>query len=225
MIKLTNTNRMSSNFLIVLEGRLEMIFYDGGAAPNARRVRVFLSEKNIDIPIKPIDIMKGDHKKDDYKKISPLSQVPALELDDGTFITESIAICRYIEALHPEPNLFGKNPKEIAQIEMWQRRLELLLMIPIASVFRHGHPAMAHLEEQVPEWSEANKPRVLKFFKWLNGQLEGKDFICLDRYTVADTTAFTCFEFAKWPKILIPDEFQNLKDYQQRLSERPSSKA
>tara|TARA_B100001248_G_scaffold131717_1_gene98917 strand:+ start:1256 stop:1933 length:678 start_codon:yes stop_codon:yes gene_type:complete len=225
MIKLNNTIRMSSNFLIVLEGRLEMIFYDGGAAPNARRVRVFLSEKNIDIPIKPIDIMKGDHKKDDYKKISPLSQVPALELDDGTFITESIAICRYIEALNPEPNLFGKNPKEIAQIEMWQRRLELLLMIPIASVFRHGHPAMAHLEEQVPEWSEANKPRVLKFFKWLNGQLEGKDFICLDRYTVADTTAFICFEFAKWPKILIPDEFQNLKDYQQRLSERPSSKA
>ena len=113
MIKLNDTIRMSSNFLIVLEGRLEMIFYDGGAAPNARRVRVFLSEKNIDIPIKPIDIMKGDHKKDDYKKISPLSQVPALELDDGTFITESIAICRYIEALNPEPNLFGKNPKDI----------------------------------------------------------------------------------------------------------------
>ena len=122
MIKLTNTNRMSSNFLIVLEGRLEMIFYDGGAAPNARRVRVFLYEKNIDIPIKSIDIMKGDHKKDDYKKISPLSQVPALELDDGTFITESIAICRYIEELNPEPNLFGKNPKEIAQIENVKRK-------------------------------------------------------------------------------------------------------
>ena len=108
--------------------------------------------------------MKGDHKKDDYKKISPLSQVPALELNDGTFITESIAICRYIEALNPEPNLFGVSPIEIAQIEMWQRRLELLLMVPISSVFRHGHPAMAHLEKQVPEWSDANKPRVLNFF-------------------------------------------------------------
>ena len=88
MIKLNNTDRMSSNILIVLKEGLKMIFYDGGAAPNARRVRVFLSEKNIDIPIKSIDIMKGDHKKDDYKKISPLSQVPALELDDGTFITD-----------------------------------------------------------------------------------------------------------------------------------------
>ena len=169
-----------------------MIFYDGGGAPNPRRVRVFLSEKNIEIPIKSIDIMKGDHKKNDYKKISPLSQVPALELDDGSYITESIAICRYLEALNPEPNLFGSDPFEIANIEMWQRRLELLLMIPIASVFRHGHPAMAHLEDQVPEWSEANKPKVVKFLRWLDIQIAGKEFICSDRYTVADITAFIC---------------------------------
>ena len=202
-----------------------MIFYDGGGAPNPRRVRVFLSEKNIEIPIKSIDIMKGDHKKNDYKKISPLSQVPALELDDGSYITESVAICRYLEALSPEPNLFGLDPFEIANIEMWQRRLELLLMMPIASVFRHGHPAMAHLEDQVSEWSEANKPKVVKFFKWLDLQIAGKEFICSDRYTVADITAFICFEFAKWPKINIPDDCENLNKYYKSLSERPSAKA
>ena len=202
-----------------------MIFYDGGGAPNPRRVRVFLSEKNIEIQIKSIDIMKGDHKKNDYKKISPLSQVPALELDDGSYITESIAICRYLEALNPEPNLFGSDPYEIANIEMWQRRLELLLMIPIASVFRHGHPAMAHLEDQVPEWSEANKPKVVKFLRWLDIQIAGKEFICSDRYTVADITAFICFEFAKWPKINIPDDCENLRKYYKSLSERPSAKA
>ena len=202
-----------------------MIFYDGGGAPNARRVRIYLSEKGLDIPMKTIDIMKGEHKTDEYKKISPLSQVPALELDDGTFITESIAICRYFEALNPDPNLMGTDPNEIAIIEMWQRRLELLLMIPIASVFRHGHPAMAHLENQVIEWSEANKPRILGFYNWLDKQLKGKDFICLDRYTLADVTALTCFEFAKWPKINIPEDCLNLKKYYQMLSDRPSAKA
>ena len=202
-----------------------MIFYDGGGAPNPRRVRVFLSEKNIEIQVKSIDIMKGDHKKNDYKKISPLSQVPALELDDGSYITESIAICRYLEALNPEPNLFGSDPSEIANIEMWQRRLELLLMIPIASVFRHGHPAMAHLEDQVPEWSEANKPKVVKFLRWLDIQIAGKEFICSDRYTVADITAFIWFEFAKWPKISIPDDCEKLNKYYKRLLDRPSAKA
>ena len=202
-----------------------MIFYDGGGAPNARRVRIYLSEKGLDIPMKTIDIMKGEHKTDEYKKISPLSQVPALELDDGTFITESIAICRYFEALNPDPNLMGADPNEIAIIEMWQRRLELLLMMPIASVFRHGHPAMAHLENQVIEWSEANKPRILGFYNWLDKQLKGKDFICLDRYTLADVTALTCFEFAKWPKINIPEDCLNLKKYYQMLSDRPSAKA
>ena len=170
----------------------------------------------------------GDPKretKNDYKKISPLSQVPALELDDGSYITESIAICRYLEALNPEPNLFGSDPSEIANIEMWQRRLELLLMIPIASVFRHGHPAMAHLEDQVPEWSEANKPKVVKFLRWLDIQIAGKEFMCADRYTVADITAFICFEFAKWPKIIIPDDCENLNKYYKRLLDRPSAKA
>ena len=179
--------------------------------------------QGIDIATEQIDIMKGEHKKDDYKKMSPLSQVPTLELDDGTYITESIAICRYFEALHPEPNLLGKDPKEIAIVEMWQRRIELLLMMGIANTYRHGHPAMAALENQVKEWSEASRPRVIKMLHWLDKQMENKEYICLDRYTIADISALVCFDFAKWPQIDIPDDCKNLKSYYERLNSRPSA--
>ena len=168
-----------------------MILHEFAPAPNPRRVRIFLNEKGIDIATEQIDIMKGEHKKDDYKKMSPLSQVPTLELDDGTYITESIAICRYFEALHPEPNLLGKDPKEIAIVEMWQRRIELLLMMGIANTYRHGHPAMVALENQVKEWSEASRPRVIKMLHWFDKQMENKEYICLDRYTIADISALS----------------------------------
>ena len=200
-----------------------MILYEFAQAPNPRRVRIFLNEKGIDIPTEQVDLMKGDHKKDEYKKMSPLSQVPTLELDDGTYITESIAICRYFEALHPEPNLLGKDPKEIAIIEMWQRRIELLLMIGIANTYRHGHPAMAVLEDQVKEWSEASRPRVIKMLRWFDKQMENKEYMCLDRYTIADISALVCFDFAKWPKIDIPDDCNNLKNYYERLNSRASA--
>ena len=200
-----------------------MILHEFAPAPNPRRVRIFLNEKGIDIATEQIDIMKGEHKKDDYKKMSPLSQVPTLELDDGTYITESIAICRYFEALHPEPNLLGKDPKEIAIVEMWQRRIELLLMMGIANTYRHGHPAMAALENQVKEWAEASRPRVIKMLHWFDKQMENKEYICLDRYTIADISALVCFDFAKWPQIDIPDDCKNLKSYYERLNSRPSA--
>jgi len=202
-----------------------MILYEFAQAPNPRRVRIFLNEKGIDIPTEQVDLMKGEHKKDEYKKMSPLSQVPTLELDDGTYITESIAICRYFEALHPEPNLLGKDPKEIAIIEMWQRRIELLLMIGIANTYRHGHPAMAALEDQVKEWSEASRPRVIKMLRWFDKQMKNKEYMCLDRYTIADISALVCFDFAKWPKIDIPDDCNNLKNYYERLNSRASASA
>ena len=169
--------------------------------------------------------MKGEHKKKEYKKASPLSQVPTLELDDGTFITESIAICRYFEALHPEPSLMGDNAEEIAIIEMWQRRFELLLMIGIANTYRHGHPAMAALEDQIKEWSEASRPRVIKMMYWFDKQIEDKEFICLNKFTIADISALVCFDFAKWPKIEIPSDCINLLNYYERLNSRPSAKA
>jgi len=202
-----------------------MILYDFVPAPNPRRVRIFLHEKGIEVPTKQIDIMKGEHKKKEFKKASPLSQVPTLELDDGTFITESIAICRYFEALQPEPSLMGDNAEEIAIIEMWQRRFELLLMIGIANTYRHGHPAMAALEDQIKEWSEASRPRVIKMMYWFDKQIEDKEFICLNKFTIADISALVCFDFAKWPKIEIPSDCTNLLHYYKRLNSRPSAKA
>ena len=141
-----------------------MKLYDGGRAPNPRRVRIFLAEKGISVPIEPVDIGAGQHKSEAYTAINPLQRVPALVLDDGTILTESIAICRYFEALQPQPALFGTGALEIARVEMWQRRIELHLLAGIQAVFRHLHPAMQALEKpQIAEWGEVNKPRVMDF--------------------------------------------------------------
>ena len=119
-----------------------MKLYDGGRAPNPRRVRVFLAEKGITVPLEQVDLGNMAHKSPAYAAINPLQRVPALELDDGTVITESIAICRYFEALQPEPPLFGVGPKEAAIVEMWERRVEFHLLAPVSHVFRNAHPAM-----------------------------------------------------------------------------------
>ena len=143
-----------------------MKLYDGGRAPNPRRVKVFLAEKGITVPIEQVDLGKLAHKSPDYTAINPLQRVPALELDDGTIISESIAICRYFEALHPEPPLFGTGPQETAVVEMWERRLEFHLLGPVSHVFRNSHPAMKEMEvPQVPAWAEANKPRAMDFLR------------------------------------------------------------
>src|SRR5438034_4762914 len=123
-----------------------MKLYDGGRAPNPRRVRIFLAEKGMSVPIEPVDLGALEHKTPAYAAINPLQRVPALVLDDGTVITESIAICRYFEALQPDPPLFGRGALEIAQVEMWNRRLELHFLLPVAHVFRNSHPAMKEME-------------------------------------------------------------------------------
>ena len=141
-----------------------MKLYDGGRAPNPRRVRVFLAEKGIAVPLEQVDLGALAHKSPAYTAINPLQRVPALELDDGTIITELIAICRYFEAQQPEPPLFGVGAKDVAIVEMWQRRVEFHLLAPVSHVFRNSHPAMKAMEvPQVPAWAEANKPRVLEF--------------------------------------------------------------
>ncbi len=141
-----------------------MKLYDGGRAPNPRRTRIFLAEKGIKLPLEQIDLGAMQQRSKDYAAINPMKRVPALVLDDGAVITESIAICRYFEALRPDPPLFGCSALEIAQIEMWNRRLELHLLFPVSHVFRNSHPAMKEMEvPQVPAWAEANKPRIREF--------------------------------------------------------------
>ena len=203
-----------------------MKLYDGGRAPNPRRVRVFLAEKAISVPIEQVDLGAMAHKSAAFAAINPLQRVPALVLDDGTILTESIAICRYFELMHPEPPLFGREPKEVAIIEMWQRRVELHLLALVSHVFRNAHPAMKEMEvPQVPEWAEANKPRVLEFLHLLDGELKNRRYIAGDRYTVADITGLISVDFMKPAKLAVPEELTHLRRWHHEVSARPSAKA
>jgi glutathione S-transferase len=200
--------------------------YDGGRAPNPRRVRVFLKEKGIAVPIVPVDLGAMEHKSDRYTAVNPLQRLPALELDDGTIIAESIAICRYFEALQPEPVLFGQGPLEIATVEMWQRRIELHLLLGVAQIFRHLHPGMKeHEVPQVAAWGEANKPRVLEFLAVLDRELAGRRFAAGDRYSVADITGLIAIDFMRAAKLPLPPEMTHVGRWHAELSARPSAKA
>ena len=203
-----------------------MKLYDAGRAPNPRRTRIFLAEKGIELPSEQVDMMAKEHKTPEYTAINPLQRMPALALDDGTVITESISICRYFEAQQPNPPLFGVGAKEIAEVEMWNRRCELNLMFPVAQVFRHTHPSMKELEvPQVAEWGEANRPRVADFLKILDTQLKTHRFVAGDRFSVADITAMVAIDFMKPSKIPIPEGLDNVKRWHAEVSARPSAKA
>ena len=203
-----------------------MKLYDGGRAPNPRRVRIFLAEKGISVPIEPVDIGAGQHKSDAYTAINPLQRLPALVLDDGTVLTESIAICRYFEALQPAPILFGSGAIEIALVEMWQRRVELTLMAAIQAVFRHLHPGMAQLQQpQIAAWGEINKPRVLEFLQLLDRELGGRRYIAADTFSVADITGLVSIDLMKPAKLTVPPELTNIARWHAEVSARPSAKA
>ena len=203
-----------------------MKLYDSKMVPNPRRARIFLAEKGIVLPTEQVDIMTMQHKSPEYTAINPLQRMPALVLDDGTVITESIAICRYFEALQPVPPLFGVGPKEIALVEMWNRRCEINFFSNVAAVFRHLHPAMKELEvPQVPAWAEANRPRVAWFLQLLDGELATREFIASERYSVADITALVTVDFLKPAKLAMPEGLANVARWHAAVSARPSAKA
>ena len=203
-----------------------MKLYDGGRAPNPRRVKVFLAEKGITVPTEQVDLGKLAHKAAAYTAINPLQRVPALELDDGTVICESIAICRYFEQLHPQPALFGTGAREMAVVEMWERRIEFHLLGPISHVFRNSHPAMKEMEvPQVPAWAEANKPRVMDFLALLDRELSARRYIAGEHYSVADITGMIAVDFMKPAKLAMPEGLNNLKRWHEDVSSRPSAKA
>ena len=203
-----------------------MKLYDGGRAPNPRRVRIFLAEKSISVQLEPVDLGKMQHKSEAYVAVNPLQRVPALELDDGTVLTESIAICRYFEELQPEPALFGRGALGKAQVEMWNRRMELNFFSLVSQVFRNTHPAMKEMEQpQVPAWAEANKPRIADFLAWLDRELQGRRFVVGDSYSVADITGLVAVDLMKPAKLTVPDELTNVRRWHAEISARPSAKA
>jgi glutathione S-transferase len=203
-----------------------MKLYDGGRAPNPRRVRVFLAEKGITVPTEQVDLGELQQRSDAFTAINPMQRVPALVLDDGTVIAESIAICRYFEALHPEPALFGSGALQTALVEMWNRRAELHLLFPVAMVFQHLHPAMKIMvDPQVASWGEANKPRITQFLQFLDGELKGRPYVAGESYTVADITAMIAVDFMRVSKLTVPDDLAHVRRWHQAVSARPSAKA
>jgi glutathione S-transferase len=203
-----------------------MKLYDGGRAPNPRRVRIFLAEKAIKVPIEQVDLGKLEQRTDTYTAINPMQRVPSLVLDDGTAIAESIAICRYFEALQPDPPLFGRGPLASALVEMWNRRVEFHLFLPVASVFQHQHPAMKIMvDPQVPEWGEANRPRIVEFLEFLDGELKGRAYIAGADYTVADITALVAVDFMRVSRLAVPETLVNVRRWHQAVGARPSAAA
>lgn len=202
------------------------LYYDAGRAPNPRRVKIFLAEKHIAVPVEQVDLGKLEHRGAGYAAINPMRRVPTLVLDDGTAIAESMAICRYFEALTPDPPLFGKTPLEIALIEMWNRRAELHLYVPVSAVFQHLHPAMkALVDPQIPDWGEANKPRIFDFLRLLDGELSSRAFVAGANFTVADITTLVAVDFMKVSKLAVPDELTHVRRWYDEVSARPSAKA
>ena len=203
-----------------------MKLYDGGRAPNPRRTRIFLAEKGITLPTQQVDLMALAQTSPAYAAINPLKRVPALVLDDGTVITESIAICRYFEALKPDPPMFGRGALEVARIEMWNRRLELHLLFPVSHVFRNSHPAMKDMEvPQVLAWAEANKPRIQEFIALLDEELKDRPFVAGNAFTVADITGLVAVDFMKPAKLAVPNELKHLKRWHADIAARPSAAA
>jgi len=203
-----------------------MKLYDGGRAPNPRRVRIFLAEKGIAVPTEQVELGKLEQRSDAFTAINPMQRVPALVLDDGTVIAESVAICRYFEALNSDPPLFGRGALDEALVEMWNRRVELHLFLPVATVFQHLHPVMKIMvDPQVAAWGEANKPRVTQFLQFLDGELKNRAYVAGAAYTVADITAMVAVDFMRVSKMTVPEELTNVRRWHQAVSARPSAAA
>jgi glutathione S-transferase len=199
------------------------LYNERNPAPNPRRVRMFLAEKGISIPLENVPLRDRAHKSPEFKQKNSLGQVPVLELDDGTHLSESVSICRYLEELHPTPALFGNIALERAQIDMWIRRVEFALMNPIAAVWVHTHPYTASLGTQYKEYGESNKQRVANAMHWLDHELADREFVAAKFYSMADIIALTTIDFAKFVGMDMPSDANNLQAWHARVSSRPSA--
>lgn len=209
-----------------------MKLFDMTGAPNPRRVRVFLSEKGIDIEKQEIDIMGGENLKSDYLNINPRGVLPTLQLDDGTIIDEASAICRYFEATHPSPALYGSDPKSKGLIESWVRQIELDAFAPTADVLRNTNPAFENRSvpgtsntPQIQALADRGTDRVLEFYSRLDKHLQNNQFLVDDAFSIADITAMCAVDFAEYVGIAVPGTLTKLAEWKERVSSRPSAQA
>ena len=203
-----------------------MLLYHDPRAPNPRRVRIFLAEKGVAYDTIEVSIAAAEHQKPEFRRKNPLALLPVLELADGKILRESMAICRYLEELNPEPNLFGADAWERAQIEQWNRHAELELLLPIAQVFRNTHTFWVGRIKQAPEFGEIMREHVARRFDWIEGELENRPYIAGQRFTVADITALCAIDFGKISDIrLDATTHPMLSAWHRRVTDRPSAKA
>ena len=203
-----------------------MKLYSAPYAPNPRRVTMFLAEKGVtDLEVVTLNLQEGEHRLEAFRRKSPLSQVPTLELDDGRTLTESRAICTYLESIHPTPNLMGADGFERAEIEMWDRRVEHMITLPMMMWVRHGSPALARVEKnQNPAVAAYNEGTAMKMARWFDAQLADRPFFAGERFTIVDITALAGIDFAKMNRWRPDETTPNLKRWREMMAERPAGK-
>jgi glutathione S-transferase len=205
--------------------RILKLYGEDNPAPNPRRVRIFLAEKGLTLEQEQVPLRERAHKASAFLDKNSLGQVPVLELDDGSYLSESVSICRYLEGLHPEPPLFGVTPREHATIDMWIRRIELQLMMPIAQIWRHTHPLTAALLTQFTDFGESNRAHADRAYRWLDAELADWRFIAGEAYSMADIIALTTIEFGQFIGVPIPEDCATVRAWLARMAERPSTAA
>ncbi|GAB5467069.1 MAG: glutathione S-transferase family protein [Rhodospirillales bacterium] len=192
-------------------------------APNPFRVEVFLREKGITLPTVSVDVLGGETRKSDFLRVNSLGEVPVLELDDGTRLTESLAICRYLEGLHPEPALMGSTALELAKVEMWSRRMEQQIMDPPAQIGLHLIPFFAEKIEQMPAYAETQRRLLAQKWIWLDRELsDGRTYVCDDRFSVADITGMAALMICDFMDESVPDGLAHAKRWESAVRGRPS---
>ena len=204
-----------------------MLFYDAvNPAPNPRRVRIYLAEKGLSVPTEILSIRDGEHKGEAFLKVNPYGQIPALALDDGSVLTESISICRFFEALHPNPPMFGSGARGIAEVDQAMRRVELRLMNPLGMVWAHTHPFTARVvKPQYTEYGESQRPRVLAAMREFDTTLASRDWLDGKSYSMADIVLLTTIDFAAFVGVAMPEDAVALRDWHARATARPSAQA
>lgn len=212
--------------------RNKLKFYDCKTAPSPRRVRIFLAEKSIDVETVQIDLGSGEQFSEEFRKVNPDCVVPAMELDDGSCISEVTAICQYLEELHPEPSLLGSSPEVRARVSMWNTKIEQQGLLAMMDAFRNSAKGLVdraltgtEAYAQIPELAERGRRRVLQFLHRLDGQLANNTFIAGDSFSIADISALVLVDFAGWVKISIPDDAGHLERWYGEVSKRPSAAA
>ena len=209
-----------------------MILYDVKTAPSARRVRIFLAEKNLDVEVIQVNTAEGEHLKEDFLKLNPWATVPVLKLDDGTCISEAIACCRYLEENNPNPPLMGVNPSEKAIISMWEHRMEWDGFLAVAEFLRNSVERLKNRGltgtlnfNQIPALAERGKKRIAHFHDFLDKRLAESKFVATDKYSIADITAQVSIDFAQRAGVSIPEDKKNILRWHSNVNSRESAKS